>query len=66
MTTCDKDGGGGKKSRNSRDLIYGWPVNNFFVKKLKVKDFALIILDTKYVHVGNTLVEERNNCNHNN
>ena len=30
MTTCDKDGGGVKKSWNSFDVIYGWPLIAFY------------------------------------
>ena len=26
VTTCDKEGGGVKKSLNSCDVIYGWPL----------------------------------------
>ena len=26
VTTCNKDGGGVKKSWNSCDVIYGWPL----------------------------------------
>ena len=31
MTTCDKDGGGVKKSWNSYDVIYGWPLMCMYI-----------------------------------
>ena len=32
VTNCDKDGGGVKKSWNSCDVIYGWPlISNYFM-----------------------------------
>ena len=38
MTTCDKDGGGVKKSWKSCDVIYGWPL----------RVYALVLL----IHIG--------------
>ena len=44
VTTCDKDGGGVKKSWNSCEVIYGWPLRQVKISNYKSNTGAQIML----------------------
>ena len=61
MTTCDKDGGGVKKSLNSCDIIYGWPLRmNIEMKgEKKIYDKDLYESQNVLIMIRNVLTRRR-------